>query len=114
MPNIKLHKKHGLNPTLEICFVCGEDKGSITLLGNAYKDQAPTHMILNKEPCDKCKSYIENDGVILISVKDDENGENPYRTGSFWVIKKEAAEKLGIKNPISFIEDSVVKEIGLI
>ena len=58
--DIKLHKEHGLNPTVPICIYCGKDKNEVALLGAAYKEEAPMHMILNNEPCDSCKEKIES------------------------------------------------------
>ena len=40
---IVLHPEHGLNPSIELCIVCGEEMG-IALLGNNIKGQAPHHM----------------------------------------------------------------------
>lgn len=37
---IVLHPEHGLNPSIELCIVCGEEMG-IALLGNNIKGQAP-------------------------------------------------------------------------
>jgi hypothetical protein len=33
---IKLHPEHGLNPSIEVCMICGEEMG-IALLGNNIK-----------------------------------------------------------------------------
>lgn len=40
---IVLHPEHGLNPSIELCIVCGEEMG-IALLGNNIKGQAPHHI----------------------------------------------------------------------
>ena len=37
---IVLHPEYGVNPSIEICIVCGEEMG-IALLGNGIKGQAP-------------------------------------------------------------------------
>lgn len=50
---IVLHPEYGLNPSLEICMVCGEEMG-IALLGNNIKGSAPHH-ICTGEICDNCK-----------------------------------------------------------
>jgi hypothetical protein len=50
---IVLHPEHGLNPSIELCIVCGEEMG-IALLGNNIKGQAPHH-ICTGEICDNCK-----------------------------------------------------------
>lgn len=40
---IKLHPEHGLNPSIEVCMICGEEMG-IALLGNNINGQAPHHI----------------------------------------------------------------------
>ena len=55
-----LHKEHGLNPTMPVCIYCGEDKGEIVLLGNAYKGEAPMKMIIDNEPCDTCREKMDS------------------------------------------------------
>ena len=115
--SIRLHKEHGLNPTISTCFICREDKNEIALLGAAYKEQAPMHMCLDTSPCDKCKEYMKQ-GVILISVKDGESGNNPYQTGGWCVVKREAMEKM-VDDPklldkgMMFVEDAAWKMMGL-
>jgi len=113
--SIRLHPQHGLNPTIPVCFICGKDKNEVVLLGATYKEQAPMHMCLNKTPCDECKKLMEM-GVLLVSIKDGTDRENPYRTGALVVIKVEAAQRmfnnLG-NNRVAFVEDSAWDKIGL-
>ena len=113
---MRLHKKYGLNPTITQCFFCGKDKNEIVLLGTAYKNQAPMHMIIDKEPCEECKKYMKM-GIMLVSVKDNTNQENPYRTGKIAVITEQAAKKIfgdsiG-KSRFAFVEDKAWEKIGL-
>lgn len=116
MSSIRLHSKHGLNPTIPVCFLCGKEKNEIALLGAAYKSEAPMHMCINKEPCDQCKEYMKQ-GILLISVRDNTDQENPYRTGHIAVIKEEAAKNIFgtdiLKSRAAFIEDSLWNKIGL-
>lgn len=70
-PEIKLHKEHGLNPTIAVCILCGEDKGDIVLLGSAYKEKAPMRMLVDAIPCEDCrKKYLET-GVMLVEATQD-------------------------------------------
>ena len=65
---IHISEKHGLNPTLGICFWCGEHTGEIALLGKLKHDaEAPKETILNYEPCKKCKEQFEQ-GVLIMEV----------------------------------------------
>lgn len=61
-----MSRKHGLNPTVPICFFCGETKNEVALLGRINspdrkeKDiEAPSHCIINYEPCDECKEKMK-------------------------------------------------------
>src|SRR5699024_12120736 len=56
---ITLHPEHGLNPSIEVCMICGEEMG-IALLGNNIKGQAPHH-ICTGGVCDDCKKIIDED-----------------------------------------------------
>lgn len=62
--DIPLSPKHGLNPTIPICFWCGEEKNEIALMGrigDARKGEdfeAPMHAVLDYEPCDKCREKM--------------------------------------------------------
>lgn len=88
MTNIKLSPKHGINPSINLCFYCGSETG-VLLLGKLKGDmEAPRFMSLNTEPCDKCKELMKV-GILLIGIDvnktDDMN--NPYRSGKMVVVK---------------------------
>lgn len=91
-------KKHGLNPSMDICFFCGEAKG-IALFGKMKGDaKAPHNVLLNYEPCDKCKELMAQ-GTTLIEVVTEDNGnmqiqEGIYPTGRWSVMRSEAAKEL--------------------
>lgn len=112
--SILLSPKHGVNPTITVCFFCGKEKNEILLLGKIKGDaEAPHHAIFNQEPCDECKKLMAL-GVMLISVKDGSDHENPYRTGKVCVITIETAQKIfnNIGNErAAFVEDSVWDKI---
>lgn len=100
---ITLSKKHGLNPSLDICFWCGEPKG-IALCGKMKGDvESPKNMVTSLEPCDKCREKFML-GVHLIEVTDDgirfgdnkafafgdTEGRPHWPTGRYVVMKPEA------------------------
>lgn len=58
MSSIRLHSKFGLNPTVPVCFWCGEDTGEVALLGAAYKGEAPSKMIMSYDPCPNCQKLF--------------------------------------------------------
>lgn len=102
--SIRLSEKHGVNPTLGVCFWCGEDTGEIALLGYMGKGdpEAPRRTVLSYDPCPKCKEQWAL-GVACLEVSDIplQNGQPPiqpghYPTGHYVVIKKDAALRIGI------------------
>lgn len=120
---VRIDPEKGLDPMLSYCFVCNKEKNELILagtMGNRIRRESGAGkdargVCFNKEPCDECKS-IMNQGVIFISVKDGEKGDNPYRTGGWCAIKLESAEEMGIdisKNRMFFIEDSMYDKMGL-
>lgn len=100
--SVKLSPKHGLNPTIPICFWCGEERNEIALLGRINKEdtEAPRSAFLDYEPCDKCKENMAQ-GVTLMEASHTPNFEGQpafqrgtYPTGRWLVIKREAANRL--------------------
>lgn len=116
---IILHPKYGLNPTVinKICFVCGKEVGTaeIALLGSSYKEEAPSHMVMDNCICNECDNYRKQ-GVWIISVRDGSNGSKPYKTGKVFLLKEEAHERIFGEKPgkekITFVEDSVLDRLG--
>jgi hypothetical protein len=90
---IYLSKKHGLNPSLEVCPVCGEDVGVI-LFGKLKANrtdrdpEAPRRTYLSLEPCGKCKEKI-GDGLVIYESEDGKN-----ITGNVIAITREAATRI--------------------
>lgn len=104
--NIKLSPKHGVNPSLIICFWCGRDIG-VALLGRIDREdsEAPHKVVLDYEPCDTCKAeraqgftFIEvgptNQVEGMPPIGHDDQGVPLYPTGRLVVITMEAATKL--------------------
>lgn len=106
---ITLSPKHGVNPSVELCFWCGQPKGLI-LCGRMHEKkgdrtdvEAPRYMVMNLEPCDKCKENF-NLGVQIVEVVDDgskfhndltfaiqaEDKKVKWPTGRFVVMKADA------------------------
>ncbi len=121
--SVRLSPKHGLNPCIPNCFFCNQPKNEILLLG-LIRDgdrEAPRNAVFDREPCDNCKQHMQA-GVILVSTKNGETGDNPYRTGG-WVVVTEAfikrivtPESLAqqiLKSRFAFIPDETWDQIGL-
>ncbi len=96
--NIKISEKHGVNPSLEICFYCGESIG-VALLGKLPNDEkAPNKIVTSYTPCDKCKETFSKGVLVLeyITVPTGYPTIRPdiYPTGRFAGITKEAAKRI--------------------
>lgn len=120
--DIKISPKFGLNPTIPKCFYCGEDKNELIIVGRLPDDQeAPKNAVWDKEPCDKCKGFMDV-GIILISTRDGESGENPYRTGGWCVVNERVVRDIIkdgkvldtiLKKRVCFVPDTVWYLVGL-
>lgn len=116
MNGIEISPKHGLNPTIPVCFWCGKEKNEIALLGRIRektKDrfgsntvvrgsdiEAPRRMVLDYEPCDECKKMWES-GVAVLEVQQTPTMPNQpeiqkgiYPTGRFAVVTVEGADRV--------------------
>lgn len=99
--SIRLSPKHGLNPSLMVCYYCGEEYG-IALPGLLKHDtQAPRSCVWDMTPCPSCYGYMR-EGVILICVSKDSdpNDRNPWREGP-WCVVSDAAIKRMVNEPLA-------------
>lgn len=106
---IMLSPKHGVNPSMDLCFWCGQPKG-ILLCGRMHEKkgdrtdvEAPKGMVTSLEPCDHCKESFKL-GVQIVEVIDDgskfqnnlafaikaEDGKVKWPTGRFVVMRAES------------------------
>jgi len=120
MSNIRLHSKYGLNPTMPLCILCGEEKGEIALLGASYKEEAPKKMVLDVVPCDKCKEKYLSQGVLLIEAIKEYNAKNQEMnvpTGRLVVLRFVAFKKLFNakvpKQKIVFVEKGLLDKLEI-
>lgn len=99
--SIKISPRHGLNPSISVCFFCGEDKSEIVLAGKVDRaDTAmPMRMIFDYEPCDKCKEKMAN-GITLIGVSTKPLTDNRpeiqnglYPTGNWCVVSEDFSRR---------------------
>jgi len=105
---MKLHKDHGVNPTMRQCFWCKESTGEILLLGNAFKGEAPMYMVTDYNPCDQCMKNFDQ-GILLIEVSKTPLTEKQpdlsgaYPTGSYWVVTEDAIKRM--------LQESIAEDI---
>ena len=107
--SIKLSPKHGVNPSILHCFICGKETG-LSLLGKLKDDkEAPKDVTNPHELCDDCKKQINAGNKFILEVKDNTDEYNPERTGRLICIKGEALPS--IKSPISYMVHSVFDKL---
>jgi hypothetical protein len=108
------------------CFFCGED--STILLDRRLRKTLPRQVgVVDMEPCNDCKGYMEV-GIILISISDDTSKEsmkgpipNPYRTGAWAVVTPDYIERMfeddykdfALNHRFTFITDEAWDRLGL-
>lgn len=113
---IEISPKHGLNPTIPVCFWCGKEKNEIALLGrirektkNRYganvtkRDsdiEAPRRMVIDYEPCDECQKMWDR-GVVVFEAQEMPTMPNQpeiqngiYPTGRLVVVTVEGADRV--------------------
>lgn len=119
MAGIKLSEEFGLNPSLRVCFLCGEVV-DIALFGDGFKDEkgrkteAPKYISVPGLVCDRCKSLLDSeDAVFFLEVRNGSSETKPDRTGRMVSIKKEAAVKIfgDDVSKISYIEEDVFNHV---
>lgn len=116
--SVKISKEHGINPSMDTCFICGK-KTNIILFETAYKDEngktakAPMKTCTGGL-CETCQKVIDQGGIFFIAVKDGESGNNPWRTGQIGALKEEAVQRMFPDfsyQKINYIEESAYKQI---
>lgn len=88
---INLHPKYGVNPTMPVCAWCSQPTGEVALLGASYPEKAPTHMVMNDEPCAVCRAKMRR-GITFI--EHESNRPGAKRTGRWAVLTENAVARL--------------------
>lgn len=107
--SIKLSEKHGVNPSMQVCFWCGEVIG-VALMGRLKGDvEAPKEVVLDYSLCDKCKEK-ERTYIHLIECIGENNGNPPiakdaYPTGRNMWIKDAALQSIITEDSFNAIKD---------
>lgn len=99
MAGITLHPKFGVNPSLDMCFWCGEAVG-VALLGRNGGKEAPPKVVTGYTPCAKCKEQMAQ-GITLVEAGP--ASRQPHRpgiqpgvvpTGRWIVIREDAVARV--------------------
>ena len=100
--SLRLSKKHGLNPSLLVCPLCGNDVG-IALLGANGGKKAPYRMT-SMDLCDNCKQKVEEGNTFILSAKQTPNGIKP--TGAYMLVPNDCLNVPIPPKGICFMEES--------
>lgn len=114
MGDLRLSKKHGVNPSVSICFWCGKDD-AVILCGRLKGDvEAPRSCVFSYDPCPECKEQFSQ-GVWIIEASTEpttrgaqEIQEGVYPTGRMVVVTEEFVTR---EFPNVFGEDVDVSDI---
>lgn len=105
MGSLRLHPKYGVNPSVDVCFWCGEARG-VVLLGSNKGKEAPREMVTGYDPCSSCKENMAQ-GITLVeaapSIRYPDRPEiqaGVVPTGRWLVVKEDALGRV-------FNEDTV-------
>lgn len=126
--SIRLSKKHGLNPSVLKCWICGGDAG-LALLGQVarredgpgsriieHHAEAPREMTRKGDTCSTCEGVMKSGGIMLVEVRDGEGGDDPYRTGRVWGLSKQWADRV-LKDfthtGMAYVPENTAKQMGL-
>lgn len=96
--SIRISQKHGVNPTIPVCFWCGKEKNEIALLGRLPHDaEAPKNMVLDYDPCEECLSQWDQ-GITLIEAQTTPVSENqpPICEGTYPTGRTMTLSELGV------------------
>ena len=124
--SIRLSPKHGVNPSISVCFFCGKPKQELVLFGRLKNDEkAPKEVLLDYEPCEACKEQFSG-GIPILGVTETPNTahqlpiqESLYPTGSYLVasedfIRREFGPELaasGKQAGLALMPEEMVQEI---
>ena len=92
---IRLSEQHGVNPSKQVCFFCGEVKG-LMFLGKLKGDaKAPDKLLVDYEPCESCAEKFKQ-GILCIETSTAPIAPNqaPIANGAYptgrWTVTTEA------------------------
>lgn len=94
---IRVSEKHGVNPSITICPICGKETG-IALLGKLKGDKkAPMRML--SDLCDDCISKLGNDKIYILAINDQEYGTKG-------IIIKRSALNIPVKGYMALMKEN--------
>lgn len=100
--SIRLSEKHGVNPSITICPICGKETG-IALLGKLKGDkEAPMRML--SDPCDDCVSKLGDDKICILAINEQDCCVNN-------IIINRSSINIPVKGYIAFMKENEFNDV---
>lgn len=100
--SVTLSKKHGLNPSMAVCPICGKTE-SVALLGHIKGDkEAPMRML--SDPCDDCVSKLGDDKICILAVNEQDCCVNN-------IIINRSSINIPVKGYIAFMKENEFNDV---
>lgn len=94
---VTLSKKHGLNPSMAVCPICGKAE-SVALLGKLKGDEEAPRKIIG-DLCDDCISKLGNDKIYILAIND-------QGYGTKGIIIKRSALNIPVKGYMTLMKEN--------
>ena len=94
---IRVSEKHGVNPSITICPICGKETG-IALLGKLKGDKEAPRKIIG-DLCDDCISKLDNDKIYILAINDQGYGTKA-------IIIERSALNISIKGYMTLMKEN--------
>lgn len=105
---IRLSKKHGVNPSLLKCIMCGESIG-VALMGRLKDDAEAPSECINGDICDKCNERMGDEYVGLVEARQ-EDGQTRLLGRSVFV-RKTVLKNIDPKQKIFFCDSGMMDKL---
>lgn len=105
MGSIRLHPEYGVNPSLDLCFWCGEASG-VALLGYNKGKEAPREVMTSYRPCTKCEEQMARGITVIEAAESVYYPDRPQiqaglvPTGRWQVMTQESIERMLAGSPM--------------
>lgn len=103
---IPISPKHGLNPSLLQCAICGKDTG-VAILGRLPSDLKAPRQMIDFEPCKECRQELDEwvaRGCLFIVIRDEYDFQDRHTSiwpyfHSYHVLQRAAVDRWNAENP---------------
>lgn len=114
MTSIRLSPKHGVNPAVTVCRLCGQSTG-VALLGHLPGDKEAPRSIPDNGPCAECRELMDK-GFLLVEAEDSRDGFTKL-SGRKWVIRRERAQEMFdeeiVAKGAAYVTEETARRLGL-